>query len=281
MKENCIFGDVRLIELLLIPMRAYPNIQKLKITSIHIIETMKKILSFATIVAILFSCNQGNNLPKSQSSDTPSAELITEVLTKAKQQELTPNAVLIGLQEGNERYVNNQRLKRDLNAQSVASLEGQHPEAIILSCIDSRVPVEYIFDKGIGDLFVGRVAGNVADKHMLGSMEYACGVSGAKVILVLGHQDCGAVKAAIKGVEMGNITSLMEDIKPSVEQTQYTGERVYSNDEFARAVIDENVLQTIEEIKQNSPILKQLEEEGKINICGAVYEMATGRVRFL
>lgn len=163
----------------------------------------------------------------------------------------------------------------------MAGLEGQFPEAFILSCMDSRVPVEYIFDKGIGDLFVGRVAGNVVDEHMLASMEYACEVSGAKLILVLGHQDCGAVKAAIKGVELGNITSLMGEIKPSVQATNYTGERTYSNKEFANAVVVEHVRQTMDEIRRDSPILKKLEEEDKIKICGAVYEMSTGRVHFL
>lgn len=240
-----------------------------------------KFLWIAGMAAILCSCSQGAQSSNENNADTAALTPITEVLTKEKQQELSPDAVLEGLQEGNERYVNNQLIKRDLNAQSVASLSGQHPEAIILSCIDSRVPVEYIFDKGVGDLFVGRLAGNVADKYMLGSMEYACAVAGSKVILVLGHQDCGAVKSAIKGVEMGNITSLMEDIKPSVEQTKYEGERTYANEEFFNAVIAENVLQTIEEIRQNSPILKDLEQEGKIKICGAVYEIATGRVRFL
>ena len=175
----------------------------------------------------------------------------------------------------------NKQLPRDLNAQAVAGLEGQFPEAIILSCIDSRVPVEYIFDKGIGDLFVGRVAGNVVDDHMLGSLEYACEVSGSKVLLVLGHEDCGAIKSAIKGVEMGNITSLMEEIKPSVEATQYTGERTYANKEFADAVVKENVIQTMDEIRRDSPILKKLEKEGKIKICGAIYEMSTGKVHFL
>lgn len=177
---------------------------------------MKKIVLFSAAMAMLVAC--GNQTTQTK-SDTPTAAVegrISEVLTQDIQQGLTPEAVLVGLQEGNARYVANKQLPRDLNAQAVAGLEGQFPEAIILSCIDSRVPVEYIFDKGIGDLFVGRVAGNVVDDHMLGSLEYACEVSGSKVLLVLGHEDCGAIKSAIKGVEMGNITSLMEEIKPDV-----------------------------------------------------------------
>ena len=116
---------------------------------------------------------------------------------------------------------------------------------------------------------------------MLASLEYACDVSGSKVILVLGHEDCGAVKAAIKGVELGNITSLMKEIKPSVEATKYDGERTYSNKAFGNAVVQENVLQTMDEIRRDSPILEKLEAEGKIKICGAVYEMSSGKVRFL
>ncbi len=244
-----------------------------------IFTKMKFFLLFATAMFIYSSCNDKDN--NSINSSTSSSELISDVLTKVKQEELSPNDVLQGLSQGNERYVNNKQLKRDLKSQSIASLEGQYPEAFILSCIDSRVPVEYIFDKGIGDIFVGRVAGNVADKQMLGSIEYACGVSGSKVVLVLGHEHCGAVKSAIKGVELGNITSLMDDIRPSVDSTKYTGERSYSNEEFMNAVIGENVLQTIDEIRKNSDILRKLEEEGKIKICGGVYEMSTGRVRFL
>lgn len=242
---------------------------------------MKKIVLFSAAMAMLVAC--GNQTTQTK-SDTPTAAVegrISEVLTQDIQQGLTPEAVLVGLQEGNARYVANKQLPRDLNAQAVAGLEGQFPEAIILSCIDSRVPVEYIFDKGIGDLFVGRVAGNVVDDHMLGSLEYACEVSGSKVLLVLGHEDCGAIKSAIKGVEMGNITSLMEEIKPSVEATQYMGERTYANKEFADAVVKENVIQTMDEIRRDSPILKKLEEEGKTKICGAIYEMSTGKVHFL
>lgn len=242
---------------------------------------MKTIISLLAVGMLLVACNNPAEQPKTDVSAAPSEERIGQIITQDIQQGLTPDAVLTGLQDGNTRYLAGKPLARDLNAQAMAGLEGQFPEAFILSCMDSRVPVEYIFDKGIGDLFVGRVAGNVVDEHMLASMEYACEVSGAKLILVLGHQDCGAVKAAIKGVELGNITSLMGEIKPSVQATNYTGERTYSNKEFANAVVVEHVRQTIDEIRRDSPILKKLEEEDKIKICGAVYEMSTGRVHFL
>lgn len=242
---------------------------------------MKKTILFSAVMMMLVSCGNQSTQNKSEAPAVDKSAQMSEVITKEAQDGLTPDLVIESLKAGNARYVENKQVERDFEGQATASLQGQYPEAIILSCIDSRVPVEYIFDKGIGDLFVGRVAGNVADDYMLGSLEYACGVSGSKVILVLGHHDCGAIKSAIKGVELGNITSLMEEIKPSVEATEYAGERTYSNKEFADAVVKENVLQTIEEIRRDSPILKKLEEEGKIKICGAIYEMDTRKVHFL
>ncbi|MDO4695522.1 carbonic anhydrase family protein [Porphyromonas sp.] len=242
---------------------------------------MKKIVMFSVAMIMLASCGNQTAQKTNNPSTVDKGAQITEVITQEVQSTLTPDAVLESLKAGNARYVENRQMPRDLKSQAVASLQGQFPEAIVLSCIDSRVPVEYIFDKGIGDLFVGRVAGNVADDYMLGSLEYACEVSGSKVLLVLGHHDCGAIKSAIKGVELGNITSLMEEIKPSVEATQYEGERTYGNKEFADAVVVENVIQTMNEIRRDSPILKKLEDEGKIKICGAVYEMTTGKVHFL
>lgn len=242
---------------------------------------MKKIVVLSAAMLMLASCGNQTEQKTAEAAPAEKATQITEVITKEEQDKLTPDAVLESLKAGNARYVENKQVSRDLKTQSVASLQGQFPEAIVLSCIDSRVPIEYIFDKGVGDLFVGRVAGNVANDYMLGSLEYACEVSGSKVLLVLGHQDCGAVKAAIKGVELGNITSLLKDIKPSVEATKYEGERTYSNKEFADAVVTENVLQTMNEIRRDSPILKKLEDEGKIKICGAVYDLASGKVHFL
>ena len=231
---------------------------------------------------MLASCaSQSSQETATSSSAADQSAQITTVITQEDQSKLSPDAVLASLKEGNARYVEGKPVSRDLKMQSVASLKGQFPEAIVLSCIDSRVPVEYIFDKGVGDLFVGRVAGNVADEYMLGSLEYACGVSGSKVILVLGHYNCGAVESAIKGVELGNITSLLKDIKPSVDSTKYDGERTYSNKEFANAVVAENVRQTISKIRRDSPILKKLEDERKIKICGGVYDLASGKVEFL
>ena len=238
---------------------------------------MKKIFVLSAALLMLASCAGQSEQKSADTVTADSTTPISQVLTGKEQARLTPDAVLESLKAGNERYVAGKPMARDLKSQSVASLQGQFPEAIVLSCIDSRVPVEYIFDKGVGDLFVGHVAG----AYMLASLEYACDVLGSKVILVLGHEDCGAVKAAIKGVELGNITSLMKEIKPSVDATKYDGECTYSNKAFGDAVVQENVLQTMDEIRRDSPILKKLEAEGKIKICGAVYEMSSGKVRFL
>ena len=157
----------------------------------------------------------------------------------------------------------------------------QYPEAIVLSCVDSRVPVEYVFDKGIGDLFVARVAGNFVNEDILGSMEFACKVSGSKLILVMGHEHCGAVKAAIDNVKLGNITPMLQKIKPAVTNVAYTGERNSKNEEFVHQVSESNVKNTIEQIRLKSPILKEMEEKGEIKIVGALYDMDNGKVSWL
>ncbi|KGN97861.1 carbonic anhydrase family protein [Porphyromonas sp. COT-290 OH3588] len=202
-------------------------------------------------------------------------------MTKEEQQQLTPEGVLESLKAGNLRYMAGVHTPRDFRSQMRESLEEQYPEAIILSCIDSRVPVEYIFDRGVGDLFVSRIAGNVVYKHMLGSIEFACKVAGAKLVVVMGHEDCGAVKAAIKGVELGHITHIMDKLRPVIEHTEYMGPRVHRNKAFADAVALQNVRMTIEEIRHESQILTQMEQEGAIRIYGAIYSLSTGEVHFL
>ncbi|MDO4692789.1 MAG: carbonic anhydrase family protein [Porphyromonadaceae bacterium] len=202
-------------------------------------------------------------------------------MTKEEQQKLTPGGVLESLKAGNRRYVLGEYVPKDFRQQMKESLEEQYPEAIILSCIDSRVPVEYIFDCGVGDLFVSRIAGNVVYKHMLGSIEFACKVAGAKLVVVMGHEDCGAVKAAIKGVELGHITHIMDKLRPVIERTEYMGARVHRNKAFANAVALQNVRMTIEEIRRESQILTQMEQEGAIRIYGAIYSLSTGEVQFL
>lgn len=216
-------------------------------------------------------------------SESAAAELSDEVLTKEAQQALTPDEILKELQEGNERYVNNNLTPRDLAAQVSKTADGQYPKAVVVSCLDSRVPVEHVFDQGVGDIFVGRVAGNFVNEDMLGSLEFATAVAGSKVILVVGHSQCGAVKAAIDDVELGNITAMLTKIKPAVEQTAdgFEGEATSANDTFVTGVVNNNVLHTIGQIRERSPIIAELEQNGDVVIAGAFYDLETGRVTML
>jgi len=207
--------------------------------------------------------------------------LVEDVLTAEQQQALTPDAVIESLKQGNERYVNNDLTARDHTEQIRKAANGQYPKAVILSCLDSRVPVEDVFDKGIGDLFVARVAGNFVNEDILGSMEFGCKVAGSKVIMVLGHEHCGAVKAAIDDVKLGNITAMLTKIRPVVESSNYEGEKTSKNPGFVHLVCVNNVLNTMEQIRKNSPILKTMEDEGEIKIIGGVYDMDTGKTDFL
>ena len=211
-----------------------------------------------------------------------STPLVERVLTKDEQDKLTPDQVIRLLKDGNKKFVSGTLTSRDHSMQVREASNGQYPKAIILSCVDSRVPVEDVFDRGIGDIFVARVAGNFANTDILGSMEFACKVSGSKLVLVLGHEYCGAVKGAIDGVEIGNITPMLANIKPAINYfTDYTGERTSQNEEFLHMVTERNVLMTIEYIRNNSQILKQMESDGEIKIVGGIYDMNTGKVGFI
>lgn len=207
--------------------------------------------------------------------------LIEKVLTADEQAALTPDSVVAGLKEGNRRFVEGDLTARDHTVQIRKTVGGQFPKAVILSCVDSRVPVEDVFDKGIGDVFVARVAGNFVNEDILGSMEFGCKVSGSKVILVLGHEHCGAVKAAVDDVKLGNITAMLSKIRPAVESVVYDGDRTSKNEEFVHLACDSNIRKTIQDIRTNSPILKEMEDNGEIKIIGGVYDMDTGEVDFL
>lgn len=209
--------------------------------------------------------------------------LVEKVLTAEEQAKLTPDSVIQSLKEGNHRFVNNDLTARDHTVQIRKTTNGQFPKAVVLSCLDSRIPVEDVFDKGIGDLFVARVAGNFVNVDMLGSMEFGCKVAGSKVILVMGHEHCGAVKAAVDNVKLGNITAMLSKIRPVVEKLEvnYKGDKSSKNEEFVHMVCEHNVLKTINDIRENSPILKEMEDNGEIKIIGAVYDMDTGKVDFL
>jgi len=197
-------------------------------------------------------------------------------ITKEIQDGISPDRAIEMLKEGNQRFLNKNEVERNLHVQVNQTSEGQFPYAVVLSCIDSRVPVELTFDQGIGDVFSARVAGNIINEDILGSIEYACGVAGSKAILVLGHTKCGAVTSACQGVELGNITALLGKVKPAIKEVQErTGE--LEVEEVTKA----NVRQSILEIREKSTLLADLEKEGKIKIIGAIYHVEDGRVTFL
>jgi len=244
---------------------------------------MKRITNLIITTCLLFAvvaCN--NNVATQTTGVTTTApsqnNKIEKVLSKEDQDALTPQKVVDLFKEGNENFVNNDLTARDHSKQIRQAISGQYPKAIVLSCVDSRVPVEDVFDKGIGDMFVARVAGNFVNEDILGSMEFACKVSGSKLVLVLGHENCGAIKAACDDVKLGNITPMLEKIKPAVEMVKYTGERNSKNKEYVHMVCESNVKNTMEQIRLNSPILKEMEDNGEILIAGAIYDMDNGKV---
>ena len=206
---------------------------------------------------------------------------ITEyhILSEEDQKKLTPDMVLQQLAAGNERFRTGALTARDHSAAVLQAVEGQYPKAFVLSCIDSRVPVEDVLDQGIGDLFVGRVAGNFVDVDQLGSMEYAV-KSGSKVIMVLGHESCGAVKSTIDDVKLGNITEMLTKIKPAVAMTNktFTGEKSSKNKQYVHDVAVNNVKNTIEEIRKRSPYIKEKEDKGEIKIVGAYYSLKDAKI---
>ena len=199
--------------------------------------------------------------------------------TKETQQSLTPQKAHQFLVEGNERFVKNLKANRNLKEQVLETSKGQYPFAVILSCIDSRVPAELVFDQGIGDVFSVRVAGNVINKDVLGSMEYACKVAGSKIIVVMGHTKCGAVTAACKNVELGNITHLLNKIKPAIKILNATNAALNDNEIEKVAIL--NVEHSIDVIRKESPILSEMEKNNEIEIVGASYNVETGKVEFL
>lgn len=208
--------------------------------------------------------------------------LVSPAATKERQQSLTSQEVLDKLLDGNATFAKGELRQRDLLKEAAQTAGGQYPLAVVISCLDSRVPVEMIFDQGVGDLFVGRVAGNVVDKDMAGSAEFATRLSGARLVLVLGHDSCGAVQGAIAGAELGNLTQLLERIEPAAGKVQdFDGEKSPSNSEYVNAVAAANVRLVIQNLREMSPVLKQLEEDGTIMIVGGMYDLETGKVNLL
>lgn len=205
----------------------------------------------------------------------PAATMTAEI-----QQNLSPADALQRLKDGNKRFVSKNLAQRDLNKQVSETTGGQHPFAVVLSCIDSRVPVEVVFDQGIGDIFSARVAGNIVNEDMLGSMEFACKLAGSKVVLVLGHTRCGAVHGALSQAKLGNLTALLSKIEPAMEGVELGGEIAKDGKEM-KLVTEANVRNAIKTIRSESSVLADLEKEGKIIIQGAIYRVEDGSVQFL
>lgn len=255
---------------------------------------MKKTLTFVSslrlialcgLLTLSFSCRE-KITSKTGAKDSlyvKKEDLINDhFLSKELQAKLTPDTMLSILKKRNQEYTQGNLTIRNTSERIRKASTGQYPGAVILSCIDSRVPVEDVFHSGIGDLFVARVAGNIADVDILGSLEYACKVSGAKVIVVLGHEHCGAIKSAIDHVKLGNITALLSKIRPAIDSLKnFQGDKSSKNPQYLEAITRQNILNTIENIRQQSPILKEMETKGEIKIVGAEYHMETGKVDFL
>lgn len=238
--------------------------------------TNKPTLLIAALFITFAAC-----APEKQETTTPA--LSGDTITAAEQAALTPDEILTSFEEGNVRYMNNDLTPRDYSAQIAATSTGQYPKAVILSCIDSRVPVEKVFDKGVGDVFVARVAGNTVNPDILGSIEYGAAVAGSKLVVVMGHEACGAVKAAIDKAELSdNADVLLGRIQPAIDRlNSYAGDQSSKNADYVDQVVNTNVSTTIEEMLIESPVLKSMQDEGKIKIVGAYYDLDTGKVTFV
>jgi carbonic anhydrase len=201
--------------------------------------------------------------------------------TKDTQDRLTPELALEILKEGNERFVNNIKAHRDLLQQANDTSSGQFPFAAILSCIDSRTSAELIFDQGLGDVFSIRIAGNILNDDILGSMEFACKIAGSKLIVVLGHTKCGAIEGACDNIELGHVTTLLNKVKPAIAiETETKSERNSKNKKFVENVTKHNIELTVQQVKEQSPLLREMEQFGKIKIIGGLYDLDTGKVTF-
>ena len=246
----------------------------------------KNLLKFAALMLVILffgACGLANKNSANNEKKLKETQINRHVLTKAEQDLLTPEKVLQEFVDGNNRFKNGNVTQR-LHSEEIRKIAtgGQFPKAMVLSCLDSRVPVEDVFDQGIGDVFVGRVAGNFVNTDLLGSMEFACKVAGAKLIIVMGHQHCGAVKGAIDNVQLGNITSMLANIKPAVAMSQnFEGEKTSSNEKFVKNVAKNNIINTIAQIRAKSEILKTMEDKGEIKIVGVFYTLRDGQLEFV
>jgi carbonic anhydrase len=214
-------------------------------------------------------------------SPPPTVAAQPRLQTKESQAATSPADALAKLRAGNARFATGQSLVRNLPAKVRATASAQYPFAVILSCVDSRQPIELIFDQGIGDVFNARVAGNVLNEDILGSLEFACKLSGAKLIVVLGHSNCGAIKGAIDGAQLGHLTGLLDRIKPAIAAVPDDGHPRNSKDQaFVQKVADVNVHLVMQQIRERSPVLREMLDQNKIGMAGGMYDLATGEVHF-
>jgi carbonic anhydrase len=235
--------------------------------------------SLAAAAFITAGCQSSNQNCCTMPASTGAA--VAQVQTKASQTAMTPQQALAELKSGNARFVAGKSLHRDFPSQVKATASGQYPFAVVLSCLDSRQPIEIVLDQGVGDIFSARVAGNVLDDDILGSMEFACKVSGAKLIAVLGHSNCGAIKGAVDDVQLGNLTGLLTKIKPAIDAVPADVQpRTTKNYAFVDQVSEENVKLVMKEIRERSPILREMLDQGEIGLVGGMYDLKTGKVQF-
>ena len=244
------------------------------------------------ILTTLLSCSDSNQesslAPQSGQNEANLAQTgkISQpksILTQEDQASLTPDKIQSMLAEGNSRFMKGKVTHRDHTERIRKAVKGQYPKAVVLGCIDSRVPVEDVFDCGIGDIFVARVAGNFVNVDILGSLEYAGKVAGSKFLGVMGHEHCGAVKGTVANVQIGNITEMLQKIKPALDSAHkvYSGDQSVKNPEFVHLVAELNVRLNIERIRKESSVLRQMEKAGEIKMVGGLYDMDTGKVDFI
>jgi carbonic anhydrase len=244
---------------------------------------MKPFAIFILFILTAFVEQSCKNKTTAIKPDEPATATGPALITSAEElKALSPDTILQRLKNGNKRFIENNVTARDHSKLVMATATAQFPKSVVLSCLDSRIPVEDVFDKGIGDMFVARNAGSIINEDVLGSMEYACRVSGAKLIVVMGHSGCGAIKSAIDNVKLGNITSMLAKIRPAIKMSkEFAGEKKSKNSEYTDFVGKNNVLHSIELVKKKSPVLKAMLEDQEIKIVGAYYDIRTGKVEFL
>jgi carbonic anhydrase len=234
----------------------------------------------AAAIGVLSACNSKVEEPKQAEVPAPAQEPAVVALTKEARDQMTPDSIIEKWKAGNARFREGRKIQRDFLAEQRATASGQFPAGILLSCVDSRAPAEILFNLGMGDVFNARIAGNIENPDILGSMEFATKLAGAKVVLVMGHSACGAVAGAIADAKLGNLTQLLAKIQPAIKATKYTGDRTAGNAEFVDAVARTNIDLTIANIKKNSKVIADLEKAGTIKIAGAFYDLKTGAVEF-